>query len=169
MKNQRGVSILLFLVGLFFLFDSQATITGAFIGSSIASSISPFIGICSMVLAGILFVTEEGGLEKKIRLTSNLKKDQGLVRYAVQATNNQELQKEMNHLLKELSRGHTGAGKGTKHLEGTNIFYMRGNKGARLFYRRNEGGYEIVGKADGTGKKGNEHAVMKKLKEIYDH
>ena len=142
---------------------------GAAIGISIGrSSEWSQVGIFLIIMAGILFLVGKDDLEKRIKITSSINRDPALVRYAIRATRNQAIQREMDHLIAELSKGNLQAGLGEPgHVEGTNICYLRGKKGARLFYRVMEYGYDLVGKADGTGKKLNEHLVIEHLKEVY--
>ena len=54
MKKYK-ISLILFLLGLFFVINSQANITGAVVGVSVKSS--SFIGLILMVLAGLLYQT----------------------------------------------------------------------------------------------------------------
>lgn len=170
MGRKRGykfLSLIVFLLGFFFIDSNQESITGAFLG--ISPDVSSLTGIILWITAGILFMVGEGGLEKKIKITSSLGKETPLARLAEDATRDQKIQKEMNHLIKELWKCHTEAGIGTEHVEGTDVWYMRGKKGARLFYKRTNYGYDIVGKAAGKGKKVNENAVIKKLQQKYGY
>ena len=171
--KKRGYHIpscILFILGLMFIEPNQQHITGAFLG------ISPFLnsltGISLWMIASILFMVGEGELEKKIKLNNKIDRDTGLTRYAEHAIRDQNVEQEMKNLERELAKGHVGAGLGSRHIMGIDVWYMRGRRGARLFYRQttdNEGNiiYEIVGKAVGTGKKVNENAVIKRLQEIY--
>ncbi|HLD15434.1 MAG TPA: hypothetical protein VJB94_02545 [Candidatus Nanoarchaeia archaeon] len=165
-KNILGYALIVF--GLILIFYNGINSTGAFAGfSNLLNSTRFFLGLLSSTLG--LLIVSEGGLEKRINLTSKLGKKTKLARLAEKATENERVQDEMNHLLVELAKGHIRAGSGTRHIKGTDVWYMRGSEGARLFYRETKNGYEIVGKAFGGGKKVNEFAVIKKLKELYSH
>lgn len=171
--KKRGyyvLSCILFILGLIFLEPNQQYITGAFLG--VSPFLSSLTGIVLWMIASILFMVEEGELEKKIKLNNKIDRDAGLTRYAEHAIRDQNIEREIKSLERELIKGHLEAGLGIKHVPNTNIWYMRGRRGARLFYQQttdNEGNivYEIVGKAAGTGKKVNENAVIKRLQEIY--
>lgn len=54
-------------------------------------------------------------------------------------------------------------GIGSKSLPNTDVYYLRTRSGARVFFRNNEQGFEIVGKAN----KGNESSVIGRLTELY--
>jgi hypothetical protein len=140
---------------------------GAVIGISVPDEIS-ILGFLLIAVSCILLLVVKGDLEKRLKITSHVDKDPAIVRYAIEATRNQAIQREMNHLQVELSKGNLEAGLGGPgHVKGTNIFYLRGSEGARLFYRKTEYGYDVVGKASGTGKKNNEQRVINKLQEVY--
>jgi hypothetical protein len=76
-----------------------------------------------------------------------------------------EASQEANSLLKQFLNGNTSPGLGRNgHLEGTNIFYLRGKDGARVFMRQvGKDSYEILAYAD----KNNENAVIKLLLQHY--
>lgn len=95
-------------------------------------------------------------------VTSVVGKDSYLKRAAEAATKDQTVQREMNHLRDELMKGNINAGKGAKSLNHA-ISYMRGENGARLFFRVTKDGYEIVGKAS----KANEQKVINYLLKKY--
>ena len=66
-------------------------------------------------------------------------------------------------MIEQYLRGNTNPGIGTKHLAG-DIFYLRGNRGARVFYRENAQGYmEILAKTD----KSEETSVIKAVLEYF--
>lgn len=110
------------------------------------------------------------GLEKEIKLRSAINKNKGLLRLAKVATSNESVQEEIDHLIYELNKGNLEAGIGKPgHINGTDIFYLRGDAGARLYYHKVGESkeymlFEIVGKS----KKGrNQDQVIRKLKEYY--
>ena len=161
-------AVMLFL-GFFLLINSQSNITGAFTGLSSKSTslMSMFAGIIFVVSSFFMFTTTHYDLEK-ITLSSAIKKHQPLLRLTEEAVNNQTVERELNHLTKELSKGNFEAGLGHPgHIEGTNISYSRGRNGARLYYHKISGdNYEIVAK---SAKGKNQDQVINKLKEIYRH
>lgn len=100
----------------------------------------------------------------KIKITSSIDRDPGLVRYAADAAKNQEVKRGLDHLITELSKGNVmGAGIGFEPLPGTDVMYMRTRGGARLYIRKVSGGYEIVAKSS----KANQDAVLARLRQLY--
>lgn len=160
------ISAILFIFGIF-LINSQANITGAFMGvsTSVNSIFSLFLGVLFIVLSIILFATTHSKLEKII-LSSAIKKSPALLRLTQDAVRNQTVQRELDHLVKELSKGNFEAGLGYPgHITGTDIYYLRGRNGARLYYHKiNEHSYEIVAK---SAKGRNQDQVIEKIREIY--
>ena len=70
------------------------------------------------------------------------------------------MQREADDLIQQYLRGNTNPGIGTKHLAG-DIFYLRGSRGARVFYRENAEGYmEILAKTDKREEKSVIDAVL---------
>ncbi|MFI7021017.1 hypothetical protein [Streptomyces sp. NPDC050164] len=98
----------------------------------------------------------------KICVTSALGKNSRLAKLAEKSTKNEDVQREMNQLINKLMDGNDQPGKGSKALS-HGIRYLRGPKGARLFFREVDGRFEIVGKSD----KDNEPNVIKELLKTY--
>ncbi|MEU9001599.1 hypothetical protein [Streptomyces sp. NPDC048551] len=98
----------------------------------------------------------------KFCVSSALGKDTRLAKLAEKSTKNESVQKEMNSLINKLIEGNDDPGKGTKGLPG-GIRYLRGDAGARLFFRRVGDAYEIVGKSD----KKLESKVIDELAALY--
>lgn len=94
-----------------------------------------------------------------------IKKNQSILRLTEDAIQNQAVERELNHLIKELSKGNFEAGLGYPgHVEGTDVYYLRGDHGARLYYHKiGESSYEIVAKST---KGRNQNQVINKLKDI---
>ena len=68
MGRKRGyavLSLLLFLIGLFFLDSSKQSLTGAFLGVAFSPGASSFIGVILMISAGIIFMA--GNLEEEVK------------------------------------------------------------------------------------------------------
>ncbi|MEU6820591.1 pre-toxin TG domain-containing protein [Streptomyces atriruber] len=114
------------------------------------------------VLAGDVPVLVHNATPCKL-MTSVIGKDAQLSKAAQQAGKNQTVQRDLDGLFEQLSRGNMNPGLGSKALAGTDITYARGRNGGRLFFRNVEGGIEIVGKSD----KGNESKVIARLKQLY--
>lgn len=141
-------------------------ITGAFLG---IPELSPpyFWFEAILVLSSIILLAHEQDLEK-ITLSSSIKKHQPLLRLTQDAVRNQTVERELNHLIKELSKENLEAGLGSPgHIDETDIYYLRGRRGGRLYYHKiGEHNYEIVAK---SAKGRNQNQVINKLKEIYQH
>ena len=75
---------------------------------------------------------------------------------------NQDVQREANHLINELSKGNFNPGTVTKNLF-KDICYVRGKEGARIFYQIRNGVIQILGKAS----KNNETKVIKIITKMY--
>ena len=115
------------------------------------------------VLLAVIFVILS--LEKKISFTSQIKKNSSLKNLAEDASQNESVQRELDHLVLELSKGNLHAGLGRPgHLEGTDIYYLRGRNGGRLYYHKTKDGYDILAK---SGKGSNQEKVINKLLEMY--
>ena len=100
----------------------------------------------------------------KKAIVYRIKKSPVLVREAEIMGKNQKTQIEANHLINQLSLGNRNTGIGSKSLKGCrNVSYLRGDKGARIFYRETKEGIEILGKAN----KKNEQKVIDILKTMY--
>lgn len=156
-----------FLIGIFLLINFQSNITGAVIGVSASTNsiLNSFLGVLFIASSMILFAATHSELEK-ITLSSAIKKSPPLLRLTQDAVRNQTVERELNHLVKELSKGNFEAGLGhPDHIGGTGVFYLRGDRGARLYYHKiEENSYEIVAK---SAKGRNQDQVINKLKEIY--
>ncbi len=94
-------------------------------------------------------------------VTSLIKNNKTLVKYAEQAGADEVVQKQINNVIKQFIAG-GNPGRGTEHLFG-NIYYLRGGNEARVFYRMNNGVMEILGKAN----KDNEQKVINMLEKLY--
>lgn len=88
--------------------------------------------------------------------------DKRLINAAEEMGKNQLVQKEANELVEKLLQGNVNPGKGTKNLF-KDILYLRGDNGARVFYRNTKNGIEILARAS----KENEIKVIKILEELY--
>jgi hypothetical protein len=165
-KNHDLVGVTLFFTGLILLLIPHQNITGAVIGFSANFSMLNYIGVFFILVSAILFAATPSGLEK-ITLKSSIHSNTRLKRLAEDATNNQRIQQEIDHLAYELKRGNLEAGLGTPgHLSKTDVFYLRGRNGGRLYYRKAGYGYEIVGK---SSKGRNQDQVIEEIEKAYSH
>lgn len=96
-------------------------------------------------------------------MSSGIGQDSLLTKAAQQAGKSQDVQRDLDHLFEQPSRGNMNPGRGSRALTGTDVTYARGRNGGRLFFRNVDGGIQVVGKAD----KGNESKVIARLKQIY--
>jgi hypothetical protein len=101
-----------------------------------------------------------------ITLSSSIKDNPSLLRLTEDAVNDQAIERELNNLIKQLSRGNFEAGLGRPgHISGTSVFYLRGRNGGRLYYRKTgENQYQIVAK---SAKGRNQDQVINKIKDDY--
>lgn len=97
------------------------------------------------------------------RITSKIGDDPGLMRSAEQAGRNQTVQRDLNHMIHQLSRGNMNPGTENRTLPKTDVHYARMRSGARLFFRNTSDGIQVVGKAD----KHNEGQVIARLRKLY--
>ncbi len=163
----KVLSFVAFAIGVFFLINSQLSFTGAFLGArSITNIVSFALGILFLFIDILLFSTATMPLEKTVTLTSSIKKYPAILRLTQDAVKNQEVQRELDHLGRELQKGNFEAGLGHPgHIEGTDIYYLRGRNGGRLYYHKiGKFYYEIVAK---SGKGTNQEQVIDKLRDIY--
>lgn len=163
---KKTAAALFIVIGISLLVSSSPGITGAFLGAADSgySFLNSFLGFLLMVAGILVLVTSPSGLEKKITLSSSIKDHPGLLRLTKDAVRNPEVERDLNHLIEELGKGNLEAGLGGPgHVDNTDIFYLRGHNGGRLFYHKIENGYEIVGKAS----KSNENAAIKAIAKLY--
>ena len=158
-------NVLLFLCGVFLVISSEVSITGSAIGP-FPTSKNSLLGFYLIIFSCTIFLLRQSLLHEH-KLTSRIGHDAGLVRLAESATRNPVVQEELNRLTKELAEGNTRAGLGTRHVQGTDISYMRGPHGGRLFYRERSDGYEIVAKSSKDER--IQDAVMGRLRQKYHH
>ncbi|RTE10629.1 RHS repeat-associated core domain-containing protein [Paenibacillus whitsoniae] len=96
------------------------------------------------------------------KAASLIKNEIGLVKAAEKMGKNQMVQKEADELVAKFLSGNTNPGLGTKNLF-KDIYYLRGDEGARVFYRMANGEMQILAKSS----KANEDKVIKILTDIY--
>ena len=165
-KSTYILSLIFLVMGLSFLVNSQANITGAVIGVSTTPSEAGFFAGASLVLVSfILFAVSIGGLEKKIKVINHIGSVKSLKKLSEKARKNQDVARDLNKLHSQLDRGYFQGGIGGKPLSGMNgIYELRTRKGARLYFRRiDETHYEEIAESS----KQNQDKVIKELREIY--
>jgi len=149
-KSAHILSLIFLVLGLFFLVNSQANITGAVIGvSETPSDTGFFAGAFFILVSFVLFVVSTGrGLEdkiKKIIITDSINVKSSIKKLADKCREDQVVARDLDKLREYLSIGEFNAGLGCKYI-GHKIYELRAHKG-RLYFRRREGGYEIVGES----------------------
>ncbi|MEC0333150.1 hypothetical protein P4H42_26625 [Paenibacillus macerans] len=89
--------------------------------------------------------------------------DKRLIRESEAMGKNQRVQAEADALVARLQQGNVNPGKGNNSLGFGGIHELRGENGARVYFRNINGGIEIVGKSY----KDNQDAVIRILRDIY--
>lgn len=107
---------------------------------------------------------DENVTNRKIEIVSKIKEDAGLVRAAKEACKNADVQKDINHLEKQLAKGNDNPGIGRKPIS-NGIIEHRGKNGGRLYVRESDSIIEILAKSG--KKKSNQQFVINRLNEIY--
>ncbi|WP_338557091.1 hypothetical protein [Paenibacillus sp. KS-LC4] len=107
-----------------------------------------------------------GGIGSTVRIgtraSSAIKAEARLIKAAQEMGENPRVQKEADDLIAKFLAGNTNPGLGNKNLF-NNINYLRGDEGARVFFRMNNGSMQILAKAN----KHNEQTVINIIKKIY--
>ncbi len=150
---------------------SSLWISGSVIGFPSKSPESSILSIFFLLIAIALFVSGRYfGERYKVTSAIGEKDERGhykfphLVRLAQEAGENENVQHDLDHLIEQLIKGNTEAGLGTKHVDGTPISYLRGNRGGRLFYMQlGQNRFEIVAKSS----KANEQKVIDEIRAEY--
>ncbi len=143
------------------IFFSSFSITGAVIGASSSNNFLSFLSI-TFFLVGVALIFA-GGIENKV-IGSRIKKDPLLLRVAEDIEGKDSIGRDVNHLIKELNKGNTNPGIGTKTIS-TGLYELRGRNGGRVYYRETQKGkYEILGYSN----KASQNRVINRLKKLYD-
>lgn len=140
----------------------SALLTGSVIGIPNELAPSSLVVFSLLLISVVLLIFAT--LEKKIKLVSSIHQNESLRRLTEEATRNEAVQRELDHFVDELSKGHLAGLPQQGHIGRTDIYYLRGRRGGRLYYRKTEEGYEVVGK---SAKGRNQDQVIQKLKELY--
>ncbi len=102
---------------------------------------------------------------KCVKVTSRIHDDPLLVRAAQKAGKDERVQHDLDDLVAKYREGNDNPGIGSKTLPGSNIGYLRGSNGGRVFFQETSDGIEILGKSD----KKNEQQVINRLMKLYGH
>ncbi|MEM6643565.1 MAG: RHS repeat-associated core domain-containing protein [Bacteroidota bacterium] len=97
-----------------------------------------------------------------IKVGSAVKQSQSLLKIARKLGKSHQWRKEVNKLIREMSKGNFGSGRGSKNLFGK-VHEMRGDGGARGYFINSDGGVKIVGYSD----KATQPTVIKELQKFY--
>jgi len=154
------LGIFLVLVGCGLILASFTGMTGYVVAEpNELTPIGYFIGFVALI-TGVFLIF----FNRRYRLVSKIDANPGLERLAREATTDQSVQRDIDHLTNELNKGNTRPGIGSAHLFG-NVYYLRGRNGGRVFYRSGADGegYELLAKAS----KANEGKVIRKLQRLY--
>ncbi|MEK6858983.1 MAG: hypothetical protein AABX53_03680 [Nanoarchaeota archaeon] len=170
-----STTLLLATLGALFAFFTSATATGYVISDALPQKTSFFIALACMMFAlfgaAALRTRRQSSLEQEVGnqstvITSSVKQDAHLYRFAQELQGRERTQTEINHLIAELSKGNKNPGLGSEHLNDAGpVMYARGRNGGRVFYiPHGKSGYKIIGYAD----KNNEDRVIKYLRGKYN-
>ncbi|MGZ7442370.1 polymorphic toxin-type HINT domain-containing protein [Paenibacillus sp. TH7-28] len=97
-----------------------------------------------------------------VNVISNIK-DKRLVKAAEKMGENKRIQSEADALVTRLQQGNTNPGKGNNSLGFGGIHELRGDNGARVYFRNTSNGVEIVAKSS----KANQDEVIRVLRDLY--
>lgn len=145
---------------------SNTNITGAIIGTSTSNYLS-LVALVFFIVGGFLILT--GKLENKV-MGSKVKEDPLLSSVAEHIGENQAVNRDVNHLIKELNKGNTNPGTGTRTVF-KGVRELRGPNEGRVYFRQIEkeddkdkkDKYEILAYSD----KDYQSRVINRLKKLY--
>ncbi|QDX94573.1 hypothetical protein EEL31_07965 [Brevibacillus laterosporus] len=98
----------------------------------------------------------------KYFVKSRIDEDSLILRETERAMKDKRVQDDANNLVKRFLAGGK-SGKGSRHLFG-DVWELRGDSGARVYYRIKNDTFEILGKSN----KDNQDTVLKRLRKLYD-
>lgn len=156
-KKRLTGEIFVVLAVAIFLFNIE--ITGAVIGSA-ASNLRSLAALV-LFIRGLMLINL--GIGDRV-IDSLVKQDPLLFRVAEKVGEKQSISRDINHLIKELNKGNTNPGVGTKTVS-KGIYELRGRSGGRVYFRKaGRKKYELLGYSD----KNTQSKVINRLKKLYD-
>jgi hypothetical protein len=87
--------------------------------------------------------------------------ESGLQRLAYQAIGDQKVEREAENLIAQYLKGNTNPGIGTKRLPSSDIYYLRGRGGARVFFRIKDNYFVTLGIASKCNEENVINAVQR--------
>jgi hypothetical protein len=86
---------------------------------------------------------------EKIEIVDKIKESPGLRREAEKIIKDQAAQRDINHLIEQLSLNNKNPGKRNRKVQGLkNVTEARGKNGGRVYFRERDGKIEILGKSN---------------------
>ena len=154
------------ILSIILILNSQRNLFGIYLSpGGISEYISLIAGLVFLIVGiALMFATvrreeDEEPFSIRYGIETYLQRD------SIKSRENDKIRIGLDRLRAELEKGNFEAGVGKPgHVEGTSVFYLRHNNGARLFYiRTSKNEYRIIGE---SGKK-NESRVINRIKEHY--
>jgi len=162
-KITYTISLIFLVVGLSFLVNSQANITGVVIGvSTLSSTKGYFTGAFFILISFVLFAASIGGLEKKIKVIDHIREIKSIEKLSKISRKDPLVAEYLDQLRYQLGQGNTEGGRGSKNIPGTKIYESRIEK-ARLYYIQTKDGFDVIGESS----KNNQQKVIDALKRYY--
>ncbi|MFB6246028.1 MAG: hypothetical protein ABEI74_00335 [Candidatus Pacearchaeota archaeon] len=156
----------------------SSIVTGNAVFNQVSGSIASFVGLVFVGASLGLFLAE-GGLEQEVENGYHVGPynpsfpNKKIEKISKKVDKKPQVKKEIDSLANKLYEGNTNAGRGTKRLF-SNVYYMRGDTGARLFYLdKGDNSYEVLGYAygggQGKGKDKSERQIISALENLHDN
>ena len=162
-KITYTISLIFLVVGLSFLVNSQANITGVVIGvSTLSSTKGYFTGAFFILISFVLFAASIGALEKKIKVIDHIREIKSIEKLSKISRKDPLVAEYLDQLRYQLGQGNTEGGRGSKNIPGTKIYESRIEK-ARLYYIQTKDGFDVIGESS----KNNQQKVIDALKRYY--
>ncbi len=132
------------------------------VGPLAGGSLLAFLGPKVSRLGQNMQMSANGEGCSPIKISSSVKRNNGLVKQAEKAGKNVDVQNALDLPFEKQAVGQVNPSTGKKNLF-NGIFEARGKDGGRLYFRNTPDGYEIVGKSS----KANQKAVIQTLRSMY--
>ncbi|MBS3107294.1 hypothetical protein J4468_00060, partial [Candidatus Woesearchaeota archaeon] len=140
---------------------SDMSYTGAAFGIQPAGNTAFSLIGMGLVFCSMLFMAS-GGLERKIEIHNIIHGSKKLSK--IHSKSNQQVEREVAHLVEELRKGNFNPGLGNKHLSGTDTQYARGRNGGRVAFKRRDNGSTIEIYVVGMSDKAHEPSMLDELR-----